>query len=476
MKKKIGIITGITIGLFIFIACCRFLDTLLVEEDAWHKILFHSYYTQDKNIDNAFIGSSHVLCDVEPKLLDELNGKNNFNMSSPQQRYDTSYYLLKQMAEDNKLEHVYLECYYLCVTDHEIWDKAQGAYRVSDYIGDPDHFASAWLISYAMKPSINKYAIQFHASDKDHTIENILPFVRYRQKLFDWPFMENNLKQGMSEESPSYTFHIDYEEPDGTPWCQEYHDKGDNYSDGRVYDCEKVFPTDRDLTKYGIGARSEEYLKKCIEYCRSKNIPVTVFVSPVLDFQLLSTGDYDSYVRALRELTASYGVDCYDFNLIKKEYLDIKHGDYYMDPEHLNAEGATMYTKVLWDVLSRPYEQNQDKFHDTYAQKFSSEDPEIYGLYYSLTDPGDSRNEDGSPIYETREYTIASNRDDMEYRITNLGKDEEGNETEELIQDYGSCKTFSMPVSEHGSVRIEGRYLGTEGSYQGQELELAINY
>lgn len=457
MKRKIGIIAGLIIGFLIFAGGCRFLDRLLVEEDAWHKILFHSYYGQDRNIDNAFIGSSHVLCDVEPLLLDELNGKNNFNMSSPQQRYDTSYYLLKQMAEDNRLEHVYLECYYLCVTDHEIWDKSQGCYRVSDYIGDPDHFASAWLISYAMKPSLNSLAIRLHASDKDHLMENIFPFVRYRSRLFDWPYMENNLKQAMSDEEPDYTFHIDYEEPDGKPWCQEYHDKGDNYSDGCVYDGEKVFQTDRDLTKYGIGRRSEEYLRKCIEYCRDRNIPVTIFVSPVLDFQLLSTGDYDNYVSSLRELAGGYGVDCYDFNLIKSEYLDIKHGKYYMDPEHLNTEGAEMYTRVLWDVLSRPYEENRDKFYDSYALKLSSEAPEIFGLYYSLTDPGDLRNEDGSPVYETREYTVASNRDDMEYRITDIYTDEEGRDTEEPILDYGMGKVFRLPVSRHGSVRIEGR-------------------
>jgi hypothetical protein len=122
----------------------------------------------------------------------------------------------------------------------------------------------------------------------------------------------------------------------------------------------------------------------------------------------------------------------------------------------------------LWDVVSRPYEENKDKFYDSYAEKLSSEEPEIYGVYYSLKDPGDSRNEDGSPMYETREYTVASNRD-MDYRITNLKRDEEGNDTEELIQDYGSGGTFDLPVSEHGSFRIEGLY-------QGQNHELVINY
>lgn len=467
MKKSIKTLMGILIGILIFFAGCRFLNLMLVQGNVWQTILFHSYYTLDRDIDYAFIGSSHVLCDVEPFLLDEINGGNNFNMSCPQQRFDTSYYLLREMAEHNKLKHVYLECYYLCMTDHEIWDKTSREYKVSDYIGDPAHFASAWLISYAMKPSVNSLAIQLNASDKDHMIENLVPFVRYREKLFDWEFMSDNLRNNTSKEPPQYFLRMESEEPDGKLWCQEYREKGDHYSDGCIYDSEKKFPTDRDLIKYGMGSKSEKYLRKCIEYCQSKGIPVTVFVSPVMDYQLLSTGDYDNYVRKLKSLSDEYRVDFYDFNLIKREYLDIKHGQYFMDPEHLNTEGATLYTKALWDVVSRSRSDNEGIFYDSYEEYLEGGDPEILGLFYSLTEPSGERNEDGSPIYSMKEFTVASNRNDMRYRITYHTKDEDAKET--VISEDSDGKSFSLPVDQTGTITVET-------TYEGKNLSLSVDF
>ncbi len=468
MNKSLKIIIGIIFGFLFFLAGCRFLNMMLVEDDMWTKILFHSYYTREKNVDYAFIGSSHVLCDVEPFLLDGLNGGYNFNMSSPQQRMDTSYYLLREMADQNQLKHVYLECYYLCMTDHEIWDRGEGGYRVSDYIGDPNHFASAWLISNAMKPSLNSLAIRMHASDKDHMLENIFPFVRYREKLFDWGYMSGRLSNNMSRGEPEYFLHLDYVEPDGSEWCQEYRDKGDLYSTGRNLDSEKKFPADRDLTRFGLGTQSEKYLRKSIEYCKKKNIPVTVFVSPVMDFQLLSTGDYDNYVRELKAVVDEYEVPCYDFNLIKTEYLDIKHGEYFMDPEHLNTKGSEVYTKVLWDIVNRSEEKNKEVFYNSYEESLANREPEIFGVYYRMTESVNEQNEDGSPVYSMREFTVASNRKDMRYRITAYIESEDGSVEEKLIGEDFDGRAFAIPADQHGTILIVS-------SYEGRELSLLVN-
>lgn len=470
MKKNVRNIAQLMLVILIFLGGCRLLNLLYVPEDEWHRILFHSYYTQERNIDQAFIGSSHILCDVEPLLLDKINGYNNFNMSSPQQRFDASYYLLKEMAEDHELKHVYLECYYLCVVDHEIYDKNTGTIRVSDYIGDPDHFASSWQISYAMKPSLNSVAIQLHASDKDHMMENLIPFVRYREKLFDWEHISDNLSHFKPSSERGYSFHIDYEEPDGSQWYQEYHIKGDNSSNGRVFDSEKTFPKDRDLTRFGIGEKSRSYLCKSIEFCQKNNIPVTLFVSPVLDFQLLSTGDYDSYVTELKSLADGYGIECYDMNLIKREYLDIKRGEYYMDPEHLNTAGAEVYTEALWNVLSDSADNNMSKFYTTYSEKLAAEEPEIYGLYWMPVSGDLTHRDDSNPDID-RQYTIASNRDDMEYTITNIVNDPSSpsGKAEYIIQKHNKNNTIVLPSTSHGTLRIESEY-------EGSDLMLEVGY
>ena len=104
----------------------------------------------------------------------------------------------------------------------------------------------------------------------------------------------------------------------------DYQKKGFYYSEGgRLLDKEKFFAVDRDLIKYGIGEKSEGYFRKTIEYCQKNGIEVTLFVSPIYDLQLMSTGNYDNYVNELNSLAKEYDIDLYDFNLIKKDYLDM---------------------------------------------------------------------------------------------------------------------------------------------------------
>ena len=64
----------------------------------FERKILNSFYQHEENIDNLYVGSSHVYCDIIPEQLDEINGKNNFNITSPGQPYIASYYLLKRYA------------------------------------------------------------------------------------------------------------------------------------------------------------------------------------------------------------------------------------------------------------------------------------------------------------------------------------------------------------------------------------------
>ncbi len=471
MKRAVKVIIEIAFGACILLLACKGLNYLYVDYDAWHSILFNSYYDQE-NIDNLFLGSSHVYCDVDPAILDGINGQNNFNLATPLQRWDDTYYLLRESLDRYDVKNVYIECHFWVNTEHEAWIDKETGYRTDDWIRSPGSFSRPWLITYEMKPSVNSLMMLLKSADADHMMEIIFPFVRFRMNAFNWEQIRKNIDEKKSPEAKDHTYRSEGEDADGSTMYVEYRDKGGYYSgNSRFLDREKIYHDERDFTVQGIGKISREYMKKTIRLCKDKGVNIKLYVSPMYDLQLISSDDYDRYVGELRALADECGVELYDFNLIKKEYLDIKDGDLFMDVSHLNGDGAGLFTPVLWSVLNGSKEENADKFYDSYKERQKADDPEIFGLYYKDINPGEEVNYDGSPIYTTRNYTIASNRDDMEYRVVRTIKDGDDSteDEQECLQEWDKNRSFDIPIDQHGVFTVEGRS-------NGQELKIEIDY
>ncbi len=459
------------LGIIILLSICNRLNYMYVTYDPYHRILFKSYYDQD-NIDNIFLGSSHVYCDIDPRILDNINGENNFNLATPGQRWDNTYYLLKDAIERYDIKSVYLECYHRMSTEYEIWDKEIEEYQVVDWMDSPDNFSRPWLITYEMKPSYNSFIMLLNSSDEEHMLETIFPFVRYRQNIFNWEQIKTNIEIKNSDEFNDGTYHENLVDVDGTAGFVEYYEKGIWFSENlRLLDQEKLLEADRNFNRYGIGNNSEKYIRKPLEMLQEKGINTKMYISPVYDLQLISTEDYDKYICELKNIADEYRIEIYDFNLIKDDYLDIKDGDLFMDIGHLNGRGQELFTPVLWNVLSGTKEENSVRFFESYEGKLSSEEPEIYGLYYRDIGPTSNINTDGSPIYSARHYSVASNRNDMEYRIIRTVIDEktEVEKYSEVIQEYDENKSFDLPIGEHGILVVDAKC-------GGQNLQLSVEY
>ena len=55
------------------------------------RIFWHNFYEDAGKIDNICLGSSYVFCDLNPNILDDINGQYNFNMATPGQLLNGSY-------------------------------------------------------------------------------------------------------------------------------------------------------------------------------------------------------------------------------------------------------------------------------------------------------------------------------------------------------------------------------------------------
>ncbi|MBR1508690.1 MAG: hypothetical protein IJ619_11895 [Eubacterium sp.] len=438
-------IAAILAGVILFVAITKQLDYMYATHDMWDRILMHSYESE-KDIDIVTLGSSHVFCDISPEVLDAESGMKSFNLATPSQRLDCTYYLLKQALRQHDLKKVYIECYYWCGAEYEIWDKTAAEYVKTEVTKDPANYATSWALSYAMKPTAESAAIRLGAADVEHGMETVFPFVRYREKLFDGEYIKETIATKKSDDYKNYIYKYEETDADGTVYTKEYCPKGylsDN--GGKLCDSEKLYNRVRNLSDYGMGTESRKWLGKIISLCQKKGVEITLFTAPMYDLQLISTGDYDRYVKELRAVADEYGIEYYDFNLMKNEYLDIKHGEYFMNMGHLNSVGAEQFTKAFWETVN---ETEKERFYDSYKDKLAAEPSEIFGLYYFYTEPDGTMDAKGAPVYKSREYHVAANRDDV-YDITVTTSDGE-------TISFENVNSFTLPADSHGSIEVVG--------------------
>lgn len=215
------------------------------------------------------------------------------------------------------------------------------------------------------------------------------------------------------------------------------------------------------MAKNPMAKTSEAYLRKVIEYCQKRQIPITLFISPMYELQLISTEHYDYYLEQVRGIAEEYGVEVYDFNLAREEALPIQDTRYFRDLGHLNATGAELFTAFFHKVMSGDAAENQQYFYDTYEQKLAHAAPEVYGIYYR-----DEETEEGIEA-SYRNFFIASNKDEgMEYRVEMRPE----NADSYLLQNYSENRVFQVEVDEHGTCEVMYRMKDTPDAVKKIEI------
>lgn len=413
-------IVGALIGGFAIITNC--LNNLLVQPNEWSRFILHHFYNREESIDNVWIGSSHVYCDVNPEIMDELSGKYNFNLATGAQSFSQSYLLLQEADEKYNIQHVYLEMYYY------IHVKGNGnPYEVDQHFVVWDYVAN----------SLKKHIAIIEQKSTEELFAVYIPFTRFNKYIFDTDYINKQHKLKESEKYQRYEGILNENALSHKNGFCEYlramKEESASWS--------KSFSIEADP----LLEEAEQYLRKIIEYCKENDIELTLFSSPIYELQLISDDDYDNYVKQINEIAATYDLEYYDFNLCKEEYLPIQKLEYFRDAGHLNADGAELFSTVLYDVVTN---DKKEYFYDSYNEKLEKTEAAVYGLIKDTTD------EEGKIRYE-----IASNRDtELEYRIEFILT--ERAEECELIQEYDRNKKFEYTNEAEGCFLISARLTG----------------
>ncbi len=436
--KRTRSIVGILAGFLIFCEITRGLNFLYVSDNdsEYERFVWNDFYESKGEIDNLYLGSSHVYCDINPFMLDQLNGEYNFNMATPGQLMNGTYYLLKEAVRNNEISHVYIELYYYFNVNEN--------FNCYEEPVNTDAFRNWNNLEY-MQPSFNKLVYFWKTTDVEEYSNVFFRFSKYRSKIDDWDYVKNNIFQKTSNKSEIGELKKGY-----FPMNMVYKEK------------ERIFEQGRILEMQPIAETSERYLRKSISYCQKREIPVTLFVSPIYELQLISTENYDNYINQIRLIADEYDIDFYDFNLTKEEYLPIQQVEFYYDEGHLNPTGADVFTEFFYQVMSGNTLENSEYFYDTYKQKLQNQEPTVYGIYYRK-----ERNpQDDEQII--RNMWVASNREEgMEYRIVLAPEERE----QYILQDFNENRQFAIGADEHGTCTVTYRRKGMSDLEQTIEIE-----
>ncbi len=429
MKKGIKIIFGSFIIIGAVLAVNKVLSYALIDDvNDEVRYAMHELYEQE-DIETLFLGSSHVFCGYDPGILDEIMGENTYLASTPVQKVDGSYYLLKEVLKKNDVQKVYLDMFY---------------HQYRDIPAERGSIQMQWIycITDNMKHNWNRTEFLLNASGCEHYIEGFLASARYGNYLLDRKRLERVVKSKRTAE------YVNYENAPETFY------KGAMIVPGEPGNPKLIVTTDEpgmsEIKEDVISAYSLKYLDKIVKLCKEEGIRLVLVTTPFTDFYVQAIGNYDVFYEYMKAYAEINEIEYYDFNLCRTELLDMENADF-LDFHHLSGQGAVKYSTAFADIMTSYDEaERQALFYDSVQEKMAALSPQTFGILLQ-------RSEDEENVYFIK--TMANYDADVAFRICTL--DEQGNENE-LIQDFSDENTVRVPQGQQTTLKITVRNKSTE--------------
>lgn len=294
------------------------------------KSRYDEFYELPKNtVDMVFLGSSHSYCTFDPENFDEKLGILSWQLGTPLQTSDTTYFSLLQVLETQKPSVVVAEVYWDMLDDGFLIEQAKSFFRVLNneelekkYIREV--FPIGEKIKYSIKP------------------------IRYQADFF--ALFSSNFKDELKEKYGVY------DPPGDTVSGEEYY-----RSKGYVY-CDYTMPeSEYDLTNqfkgfdgnsFEMNAQKAKYLEKLAKLCEEKGIKLIFVTAPIAPVSMDYIKNYEKVHEEISDFSEKIGVPYIDYNYINYDEK-ILGNEYFRDDAHLNDSGVKiideMFKKYLLD-------------------------------------------------------------------------------------------------------------------------------
>ena len=414
MKKVIVRIASIILVIAMVITGFCSLNYILIDNtSSYTRLMMHEFYNQD-NIDILCLGASHCYRGIIPSIVSEETGKNVFNASSSSQAPDASYAIIKEAIRMYDVEEVYLEI---------SASMAQAVGRYKDRTNNP---TSTYAISDYMRPSLNKVEFLLGATNSEQYINSFVPARRNWGSLLDTQYLRS------IREKKSSNIYKNYEYESAKSEHEWYDGKGYVPCDYSIED--HMYYTTDGYDPVNVENISDDWKKsidRIIDYCNHHNVKLTLYDAPISNFQLMAQGNYDEYIKFIKDFIEGKDVDYVEFNLLSNEYWDYQQ-TYYMDGHHLNMYGAEAFSFLLSKYIQGTVPE--EAYCNSVFDKINTAPRDYYGITYS----------DDSEKNERTIRLISNYFGTHEFRIEIIKDDG----TITLLQDFGDNNeiTFSKDL------------------------------
>jgi len=290
--------------------------------NAYTKSRFDDFYALDKNsLDMVFIGSSHSYCTFDPEKIYEHLGVQSFQMGTPLQHADTTYYSLKEIYNYQNPEYVVMELYWDVVDDDFEPKQADSFFEVLQN----DELKEEYMKEVFPTGAKAKYA---------------LPAIRFQQEYF--AFRSSEMEKEITEKTGVTKTVI--QTSNGTEY---YRSLGYTF-------CDTIIPEsefDRtnqfkhlDGKDWEFSDTQVKYLEKIIKLCEEKDSQLIFVTAPIANVSMDYIKNYDVLNEKLASFAEKHEVPYIDYNIVNREekLLEIEN---FRDDAHLNDSGVAIVDK-----------------------------------------------------------------------------------------------------------------------------------
>lgn len=314
---------------------------VLVGAAVFPYFTMESYYYQDNRvrkelagtIDFLFIGASHGLRAMDPRVLDGRLGCSSYNLSGAMETMQGRYHLLEQEVKRNPVSIVVIELSYNALTRTYEGSGFEGNVYHLGRMDNPAQWASYFLSAVPPRDYIK------------------MTYDTVARGLNTW------LRLWKGEVTPP----VQYETHGFVP-CKEYTPQPGMESFLDSYHTQRL--------ELDIDGENQLYLEKMLTLCRDKNIQVILVVTPLSESTLWIYDGFDTVLGWYRELSETWGCPLYDFNLLKDKLERYPQDIGFYDGSHLQEEYAAVFTEDFAQILqmAQSGERVEDLFYDTYEE------------------------------------------------------------------------------------------------------------
>lgn len=271
------------------------------------------YKLEEDTVDLLCIGSSHVYYSINTCQLYDSRGIASYLLASPGQPVWLSYYFLEEALKTQSPQLVILD---VCTM-----------FRTEKDFGRP---SLPSLIS--MKPSRVKWDAIAAMNEEKEVLDALSAF-------FSFPYYHTRYEE-LTEQDFKNTEHVRYNgyHADFTSISEDELEEWAGTGWKNIHDAKPVTP------------RTEHYLRKFIELCQDRDIPLLLVNAPFINHTAKKQRAY----HYIGQIAGEYGVKFVDANDYTQE-MQLDFSKDLLEASHLNYYGSVKYTDFLLGIIDESY-------------------------------------------------------------------------------------------------------------------------